>query len=141
MASARHAVGNNRREQGFDGAEQGNGEGRPDQPDNIGKADFWRVEAGEGLRDTAENAADGANPLELENGLNQCDRHHGNEGTWNALEKFGREQKQCQAEKCQSGCCRMQCRECFDQMEELFVNVPRCRQVQVQRNLSIVRPR
>ena len=53
------AVGDARREQGFDGAEHGDGQRRGDQLAQVGQVELGKGQCGHGLRDAAEARADG----------------------------------------------------------------------------------
>ncbi len=98
---ARHPVGDDGREKGFDGAQHGDGERRSDQRDGFRDRQIGQRESRQAKRNPTECAAKRCDALEVKGRLQDGGDHHGRQGAGKPFETLDarRAQDQQQAQR------------------------------------------
>jgi hypothetical protein len=125
VLGAGHAVCHHRREQGLDGAEHGDGEGRADELEDARQSEGRELEGREPPGDPAEGGAQGRDTLEVEGALGQGRRQHGDQRAGQALQarQHGCDHYDEQAREREHGGGRMEMRQRLQEMPELLVEM------------------
>ncbi|CPQ89308.1 Uncharacterised protein [Bordetella pertussis] len=142
VAGAGHAVGHHGRQQGFDGAQHGDGESRADQFDDARHGDLGPLPAGQALRNAAESAAYGGYAVQAQRGLQRGGHHERHQRTGHAAQ-VGQavvQQQQRQRQRGQCGGGQVQLRQAVHELPQFFMEVRAGRGGQAEEILPLAYP-